>query len=41
MANEEKGFQKGSINCEEKGFQKGSINCLIPIYLTPPRNPYK
>ena len=26
---------------EEKGFQKGSINWLIPIYLTPPRNPYK
>ena len=26
---------------EEKSFPKASINCLIPIYLTPPRNPYK
>gem|GEM_PF-3612238 len=26
---------------EEKGFQKNNIHCLIPIYLTPLRNPYK
>jgi hypothetical protein len=26
---------------EEKGFQKNIIHCLIPIYLTPPRKPYK
>ena len=30
-----------SMANEEKGFQKNSINCLIPIYLTPPRKPYK
>lgn len=26
---------------KDKLFNKTSINCLIPIYLTPPRNPYK
>lgn len=25
----------------EKVFSKTAINWLIPIYLTPPRNPYK
>ena len=26
---------------QDKGLHKSVINCLIPIYLTPPRNPYK
>ena len=26
---------------ENKSVQKTDINCLIPIYLTPPRKPYK
>ena len=26
---------------QDKGVKKSGINCLIPIYLTPPRKPYK
>ena len=25
----------------QKGFSSSRIGCLIPIYLTPPRKPYK
>ena len=28
-------------NDNQKSFSSGRIGCLIPIYLTPPGNPYK